>query len=264
MPTNQESRPPGAGLLSRRGLERAAAVLLILYVLAVAVSVSQRVSSNADAAISMMEQGSGAADPASLTPADTPTTPALKARNYTASQAASLIAAVILVALAAVSYRVFRGYDRTLALLGAFMFLGAAFLSCFAGVVGLTLAQEYSLLVPAQAAPGAVEYGSIQALEPLRALAGKTSFTFAGLGLLAFGGLIAWSGALPRWIGGLGIVAGAIMFYIWIDAIPILHRIGGGAYLLWLALLAGWLMFRGTGGVADAADNADNTENGER
>ena len=36
------------------------------------------------------------------------------------------------------------------------------------------------------------------------------------------------------------------MFFIWYDDAAILHRIGGGLYLLWLLMIAGWLLFRGT------------------
>ena len=36
------------------------------------------------------------------------------------------------------------------------------------------------------------------------------------------------------------------MFFIWYDDAAILHRIGGGLYLIWLLLIAGGLLFRGT------------------
>lgn len=285
MQSNRKSGPnPGnAGILSSRGWERAAAILLLLYVLAVAISVTARVSGNPVSGNPYVRvvapepsvSGAGNSEP-DLIPVGVAATPGGVVVTlelspswyvYAASQATNLLAAFILTALAAVSYRVFRHYEPTLALTGAFMFLGAAGFAALSGITGLALIREYGTHTFGWASSAEAEnlVGIYAFLEPLRALAGRVGFTFGGLALLAFGGLIAWSGALPRWVGWLGLPTGALMFFIWYADAAALHRGGGGAYLLWLTLLAGLLFFRGcssrgTGGVAAQAGN---TEYGE-
>ena len=229
---NQESRPRPAEILSPRVVERVAAVLIILYAIALVLTVVTRVGSGADQETAL----------------ESLTMIAANAELYMASKIANLISAFVLVVLAAVSYRIFQRYDRTLALVGAVTLLSAGLLWTFSSVAGLALAQEYGGPLPSQAPlvrAGSI-LGTYNAVEPLRALAGQAGFTFAALALLALGSLIAWSGTLPRWLGWLGIVAGVLMFFIWNPEATALHRIGGGAYLLWLLLLAGWLLFRGT------------------
>ena len=226
-----QAGPQFPGLISRRGVERAGASLLILYSLAVTVSVAARVISGADQvtaleSIMMIGVNSG---------------------WYVGHQTANLISALILVALSAVTYRVFQHTDRNLALVGAFMLIAAGIFSSISSIGGLALAQEFGGPHPAQVVLTAGNPESTYVvIEPLRELAAQVGFTFSGLALLALGGLLAWSGALPRWLGWLGILAGVLMFFIWNPNATALHRIGGGAYLLWLLLLAGWLLFRGT------------------
>lgn len=222
------------GILSRRRreAERFAAILLILYTLAVAVSVAARVVSGVDQEM--------AAESVRML-----------AVNYgwaVAAYTAGLIAALTLTILAALIGQISQPYDPTLAGISAFALLGAA---CFGGlgaINGLALASAYGGGLPAQAGylPGDGGLATYMALEPLRALAGQVGFTFSGLALLSLGGLLALTGALPRWLGGLGLLVGALMFFIWYDDAAILHRIGGGLYLLWLLLIAGGLLFRGT------------------
>lgn len=232
MATSDQSPKQHKGILSRRATERIAAILLILYILAVAVAVTARVSSGVD-----QETASESV--------------LMLAVNYgwaIAAYTAGLIAAFALTVLAALIGPVFRPYEPTLAGISAFALLGAAFFGGLAAISGLALASAYGGGLPAQAAYLPVDGGlaTYMVLEPLRALAGQVGFTFSGLALLSLGGLMALTGALPRWIGGLGLLVGALMFFIWYDDAAILHRIGGGLYLLWLLMVAGWLLFRGT------------------
>ena len=232
MATADQSPNQPKGILSRRAAERVAAGLLILYILAVAVSVTARVSSGVD-------QETAAESVRML------------AVNYgwaVVSYTAGLVAALALTILAALIGQVFRPYDPTLAGIVAFALLGAACFGGLAAINGLALTAAYGGGLPAQAAYLPVDGGmaAYAALEPLRALAGQVGFTFSGLALLSLGGLMALTGALPRGIGWLGILTGALMFFIWYDDAAILHRSGGGLYLLWLLLIAGGLLFRGT------------------
>lgn len=232
MATADQSPRQYKGILYRRAAERIAAILLILYILAVAVSVAARVASGVD-------QETAAESVRML------------AVNYgwaVAAYTAGLIAALTLTLLAALIGQIFRPYDPTLAGISAFALLGASLFGGLAAISGLALVSTYGGGPPAQAVylPGDGGMAAYAALEPLRALAGKVGFTFSGLALLSLGGLMALTGALPRWLGWLGLLVGALMFFIWYDDAAILHRIGGGLYLLWLLLIAGGLLFRGT------------------
>ena len=242
MATADQSPKQYKGILSRRAAERIAAILLILYILAVAVAVAARVSSGVD-----QETATESVR--------------MLAVNYgwaVAAYTASLIAALALTLLAALIGQVFRPYDPTLAGITAFALLGAACFGGLAAINGLALAAAYGGGLPAQAGylPGDGGMATYMALAPLRALAGQVGFTFSGLALLSLGGLMTLTGALPRWIGGLGLLVGALMFFIWYDDVAILHRIGGGLYLLWLLLVAGGLLFRGTANSDGGGNNA--------
>lgn len=208
---DQSHRQP-AGALSRRTADRAAAGILILYVLTVIASVAARIASGADGANPIAQIS------ANYLP-------------YVINQSANLIAAFLLTALAAILYRLFRPFSATLALPSALMLLGAAVFAALGSIAGLTIAQSAE---------------NYPAIEPWRALAGKVSFTFAGLSLLALAGLISWRGTPCRWLGLWGLPVGILMFFIWYPDASLLHRLSGGLYLLWLAAVAGWLLFRGT------------------
>ena len=244
MATADQSPRQPKGILSRRRreAERSAAVLLILYTLAVAVSVAARVVSGVD----------------QETAAESILMFAVNHGWAVAAYTAGLVAALTLTLLAALIGQVFRPYDPTLAGISAFALLGAACFGGLAAINGLALVSAYGGGLPPQAGYLPVDGGlaTYMALAPLRALAGQVGFTFSGLALLSLGGLIALTGPLPRWIGGLGLLVGALMFFIWYDDAAILHRIGGGLYLLWLLLIAGWLLFRGTANLDDGGNNA--------
>ena len=222
MASSDQSQRQRTGILSRRAAERAAAGILILYVVAVIAAVAARVASGAD----------GANPVAQISANYLP---------YVINQSANLMAALILIALAAVLYQLFRPLAANLALLTGLMLLGAAVFAGLGGIAGLTIAQSAE---------------SYPAIEPWRALAGKVSFTFAGLGLLALAGLIARRRTPCRWLGLWGLPVGILMFFIWYDNAALLHRLSGGLYLLWLVALAGWLLFRGTANPDVEGNNA--------
>ena len=222
MASIDQSQRQRTGILSRRAAERAAAGLLILYALIVVAAVAARVAGGAD----------GANPVAQISANYLP---------YVINQSANLVAALLLTALAAVLYQLFRPLAANLALLTGLMLLGAAVFAGLGGIAGLTIAQSAE---------------SYPAIEPWRALAGKVSFTFAGLGLLALAGLIARRGTPCRWLGIWGLPVGILMFFIWYDNAALLHRLSGGLYLLWLTALAGWLLFRGTANPDIGGNNA--------
>lgn len=222
MATVDQSHSQPIGILSRRAADRAAAGFLILYVLTVIASVAARIASGADSANPVAQIS------ANYLP-------------YVINQSANLIAAFLLTALAAILYQLFRPLSAALALLTALMLLGAAVFAALGSVAGLTIAQSAE---------------NYPVIEPWRALAGKVSFTFAGLSLLALSGLISWRGTPCRWLGLWGLPVGILMFFIWYPDASLLHRLSGGLYLLWLAAVAGWLLFRGTANPDVEGNNA--------
>jgi hypothetical protein len=220
----------GAATLSQRAIERITGGLLIAYMGAVIVAVAARVASNADQ------------EPFR-------TSLQLIAANrelYLTSLVSNLISNFLLVALAGGLYLTFRPRQRYLALLGASMFLAAGLIWMVSNISGLALAQLAQEFAKAPGSEGDMFAASARAVELTREFAGRTAFTLAALGLLALGGLIAWSKVLPRWLGWLAVVVGVLTLFIWYEAAAALHRIGGTGYLLWLLLTGGWLLLRGT------------------
>ncbi len=111
----------------------------------------------------------------------------------------------VLIFLSAVAlYLTFRRHERTLALFGASGFTAHGLFVVLACC--LILAQfelESEAETEAVVAAGrALEL----AMDNIRA----TAFVILGLGAVALGVLIAWSGAATRWVGWLGIVAGTL------------------------------------------------------
>ena len=161
---------------------------------------------------------------------------------YLTSMYSGLMANFLLVALAAGLYSTFAVHQVQLARVGACLLLAAAVISLGSSAAGLAvarLAQEFS-------AEGGGGLAGAQGVELLREALGRTGFTLAALGVITLGALMAWSGTLPRWLGWLGIAAGISMFFIWVEAATTIHRLGGAGYLLWLAIVGGVLVVRGT------------------
>ncbi|MYC31210.1 MAG: hypothetical protein F4X65_14160 [Chloroflexi bacterium] len=230
--------PPGlAAISSTRGEELATGLLLLLYTISVIVSIFARLSVTGDVVITMPVEVE-----TNLTRRGTE-----PVWQYT-SYAATLAGAFILAIAAALASRAFWSGSPSLALAGAFMFLGASFFGGLSALVGLVLSQGfYGPLGPGAILTSQEGFALLEAfLEPVRSLAGNTAFTFAALGTICFGSLIALRGAVPRWLGWFGVASGFLMFFIWLEDGAFLHRLGGGAYLVWLLLLGVMLISRGT------------------
>ncbi|MEK6247608.1 MAG: DUF4386 domain-containing protein [Planctomycetales bacterium] len=165
---------------------------------------------------------------------------------------------VILVALSGALYLAFSPHNRLLALLGT---LGLA-----AGGIILTVHDVFWFAFPSVAidfvsASGSrvevlLEIGRVTMLTANWGL--SVGITFMGLGILAYGVLMIWSGAVPRGLGWLGAVAGVLLFTgTW------LPRIDVGLYAAWTALAAPvllwelglglWLLIKGTNQAGELA-----------
>ncbi len=176
--------------------------------------------------------------------------------------------AAIGIAAAACLYLVFRERNRLLALFGFALIVGGsiAFMAGDAASVPLiVLAQDFV----EKGGPGSIAAGDDVILQTARAVAiwsfviDQIAITAIGVGLIAFGSLIAWTPAgagpvPPRWLGGLAVFAGLVTILSWIGAASndvgfVLFIVGGIATLLFLIVLGGWLLMQPEAGEASPA-----------
>lgn len=151
-------------------------------------------------------------------------------------------------------YGSFRSHNRFLALVGALGVLASG-LARFVAVVAAWALREMALAY--ETASGAQAEMIATSARPLALLAESASQvgvgTFLPVCLLALGALIAWSRALPRWLGILGIVSGILALGLLLSELVVGFWLAGlaglaGAMgaLLWLLLVGVWLLLRGT------------------
>ena len=123
-----------------------------------------------------------------------------------------LIYAFLVILSAMTLYLTFRPHEQTLALFGTFGLAAHGLfivLTCALLLAGLEFPEEFAATFGAEtdsvvAAASALEL----TMDKIR----TSAFIFLGLGLVALGVLIAWSGAVARWVGWLGIVGGILGF----------------------------------------------------
>ena len=174
---------------------------------------------------------------------------------HQAEIAFDLISYVLTVALAGALYLAFRSLGRVLALLGSF---GSA-----AGGLILAVHDIPWFVLPSIAqdfvSASGTEISVLQNTGRMIMLAANwglsVGVTFLGLGILGYGILIVSSGIVPRALGWLGIVSGALFSAgVW------LPRIDEGLYFIWVLLalpyalwqlgLGIWLLGKGTAKVS--------------
>ena len=101
-------------------------------------------------------------------------------------------------------------------------------------------------VILAVTATNASEAGTFaEVTEFLRWTTGKLGFALAGLALLVSARSQWMVGGALRFISPLSVIIGAAMLLIWIDALTLVHRFSGVAFVLWLAAI-GFLLFSGT------------------
>ncbi len=219
------------GILAHRTLERFTAVLLIVYGIAQVITIVTRIASGADQPDAL---GSMAMISANHS-------------WYLASKIANLAAAFVLLASAVPIFQVFRVHDQTLSLLTAVLLGTAGIFWLYSSLAGLALAEIYGQGVAETAVlTSNPEQFAFAAIEPVRAIAGRVGFTAAALAIAAWSALIVLAKPLPRWLGWAGWATAVAMFFIWDPEATALHRLGGGALLLWLLLVVGLLTWKGT------------------
>ena len=137
---------------------------------------------------------------------------------------------VILSALAL--YLAFRLHERTMALFGAFALATHGLFVILFNILFLVVmesAQQFAETSGAGADAVAIVASTF--LVFLFRVGGAT-WIFLGLGLVPLGILIAWSGAVSRWIGWIGVVSGILGFF-------------GGVVMLYQIAMGGLANFMG-------------------
>ncbi len=141
-------------------------------------------------------------------------------------------------------YLIFHSHERTLALVGAFGLAAHGLfvvLVCALLLAQLEIAQEF-------VATGEAETDSVAAAARALAFAMGSirifTFLFLGLGLVPMGVLIAWSGAVARWLGWLGIVAG-VMGFLGVLAVTFNVVVGPLMFMSGILLMLGFLFILG-------------------
>lgn len=184
---------------------------------------------------------------------------------FAAGLVLSSVMSLVMIGGAGALYSTFRPHEPMLATVGAYGFLAGGVLLLIGAATGVALhdlAAEWS---------GAGAARAEQVLISARAVAlvfeflANIAFLLLFAGVLAFGGLIVWTGAMPRWLGGLavlsgvlqglsltvGLITGALWDLVMGSAIGaglFSYLLIGGFFtaVLWLLVTGGWLLVRGT------------------
>ena len=231
MQASPKPEPRKREILSLRAVERLTAALLVLYCIAQVITIVTRIASSADQPDAVLSIAMISANHTA----------------YLASKVANLAAGFLLLGASVLLYQVFSAHDRALSLVAASLLVTAAIFWTHSSLAGLALAEVYGKPVPETAVlTSNTEQFAFHAIEPVRAMAGRVGFTAVALGLAALGALIALAGPLPRWLGWTAWAVAIAMFFIWDPEATAMHRVGGGALLVWLLALAGLLAWKGT------------------
>ena len=232
----------GSPLLSDRLVQRVTAALLVLYCVAQVVTIVTRIASGTDMESSAESMAMIAANQS----------------WYLASKIANLVAAFLLLASGVLIYQVFRPCDHALALLaGAFFAVAASFwlLSSLAGLAIVEVLGDSS--GPTATYVAGSQSSAFNAIEPVRAIAGRVGFTAAALALAFLGILITFARPMPRWFGWAALATAVAMLFIWDPEASAMHRLGGSALLLWFLAVAAWLALKGVSPRAQGAGQLD-------
>ena len=220
----------GSPLLSDRMVQGVTAALRVLDCAAQVVTIVTRIASGTDTESSSESMAMIAANHS----------------WYLASKIANLVAAFLLLASGVLVYRIFQPFDHALALLAGAFFAVAASLWLLSSLAGLAIAE----VIGGSSGPTATYIAGSQspafnAIEPVRAIAGRVGFTAAALALAFLGILIAFARPMPRWFGWAALPTAVAMLFIWDPEASAMHRIGGAALLLWFLAVAAWLALKG-------------------
>jgi hypothetical protein len=180
--------------------------------------------------------------------------------GHRASLVLDWVSYIAMIGLAGSLYVLFQSRQKALALLGTLFLVSASSVLIVHDMINMALTSVAKLSVTA----GAEEAVALQAIGASMITTAKwgvsTGFTCFAVGTLLYSALMVISGALPRALGWLGIVASVLTMGTW------LPRIDDGLdpfamalfvpMILWLLGIGFWLLLRGTN---DAAAGGSST-----
>ena len=153
-------------------------------------------------------------------------------------------------ALAVALYVVFGRHESTLAILGTAGFLVASVVFLVNDMVLLSLGSLSQQFFAASGAQADYVLASAGAITPMLDTALPMGATAMGIGVFCYGLLVVVTGAIPRWIGAVGILAGIVAPFGWLlfaNGELVLISFIGLLIALLFALFSGlWLIVRGT------------------
>lgn len=157
---------------------------------------------------------------------------------------------LIAIPLAALLYLTFRSHDRTLALIGSFGFFASAVLLLTSDMIMVsltTLARDYAAATGPQADS---ILSSARAVGLMLDPAVAMGAVGIALGVFSYGLLVIKTGALPRWMGAFGVLAGIVGPFFWLHFIEndliAIGFVGLIISLFFGLLVGGRLVMRGT------------------
>ena len=167
------------------------------------------------------------------------------ARLFKAETALLFVSGLLSIALAAATYLAFRTHERTLALFGAFWFLGLCMtmvVGALSGVALAHMADQFETATAVNTSMIATSARPFQVIYEESTLLGMK--TFFPLSLLTFAALIVRNRAVPRWLGWIALVIGAAIPFYWV--VWFVGDIGMMLGLIWSVMLGGWMIVKGT------------------
>ena len=222
-------------MLSKRGVERVAGVLLITLFVSFAIAIltgEPEVDFNRDDVRASLQE---VIDDQEI---------------FVTSVIFFLAGSLLLVAAAAALYRVFAAHDRMLALFVLVGILSGGLLIAVAA-----LFQFGAFFLARDFVDGVADADTLAMTARAVALVSSVTFltglTMLGAGMVPLGVLMVRTGAAPRWLGYWAIVSGILMIAAWgvvntAEAVFIIPAIGAILAVLFFLALGIWLLRRGT------------------
>ena len=166
--------------------------------------------------------------------------------------AGPLVASLVALGAAGALLLAFRPHGEALALFGALGFVGLGLTLAITSVGHAAVALMAGEYVEASGTQQADAI--IAGVRPVAVASEYALFSalwaFLPVGLVSLGALIAWSGALPRWLGWLAVVSGITIPFAWLgnvaDAFGLVGIIGVIVGVIWLFYTGIRLILRGT------------------
>ena len=205
---------------------RAAGLLLLLTALATAISVPARLLADAD----------------QPTLSDSLWAIAINNAPYMIGGVARLVSGLALLGAAWFLWRSLRGYHPAAVCISAVVLAASGLITAISGLCAVVLAASVPDVGPVGIL---IREGWEEPLRPwadARWITGTLGFSLAGVGLIALGGALWRIGGRLKIAAVAGLIIGAAMLFIWIDAATVVHRISGIAFLLCLIIGGIWLV----------------------